>query len=293
MNLNEPLLPPPPKDLTAVFRALHEANCTVADITVAILTEKRFKRSPRLAELLRQSEDVLKALISHSRLPTSAAKTACKAMHPLYAREIRFLVKSTTGWHFHAHKAMPEDIDDFDLGDLASDTADHAPLTSALLDSLLSAKKLFLQHSTSENTIDDLSNSDRDSVNEDQIALEGMSPSSPDQRKKTKCSERRATLLRIVRPTTLTAVPFNCLLEKDINIQYRDAKLVSESKYLPKHAGHLPSCLPNSRKSDRDTCAHGRISFNNDASQFYTIALHQCSAHSARVGTYYVCCNCI
>lgn len=189
-----PLLPAPQKDFTAIFRAIHEANCTLADIVLAILTEKRFRRSPRLLELLQQSGDVLKALISHPRLPVSARQAACKATHLLYAREIRVLVKSTSGWHFRAHKAMPEDIDDFDLDCLASDTAARAPLTSALLDSLLSSKKL---HLTAQNS--DSGESDNDSLDDDQV-LEGVSPSSPsDQRKKAKQGERRTALLRIVR----------------------------------------------------------------------------------------------
>lgn len=59
----------------------------------------------------------------------------------VYAKEIRYLVKSTTGWHFSAHTAMPEDIDNFDLAMMVSDTVEHAPLLSMLFDALLSVKK--------------------------------------------------------------------------------------------------------------------------------------------------------
>jgi hypothetical protein len=83
-----PLLPPPQRDLSAVFKALDETNCTIADAFIALLTKKQFKRSARLTELLRQSGSILKALISHSRLPMSAGKIAGEALHPLYAREI-------------------------------------------------------------------------------------------------------------------------------------------------------------------------------------------------------------
>jgi len=74
-------LPPPQKDFTLVFQALRQANCTVADVVIALLTEKRFKRNTKLMELLQQAGSILKALILHSRLPKSVGEIACKATH--------------------------------------------------------------------------------------------------------------------------------------------------------------------------------------------------------------------
>ncbi|KAM6501132.1 hypothetical protein JOM56_004146, partial [Amanita muscaria] len=183
---------------------------------MALLTEKRFKRSNKLTELLGQSGDILKALLSHSRLPNSAKRTACEAIHPLYAREIRYLAKSTTGWHFSAHKVMPEDIDDFELDQLASDTADHAPSLSALLDTLLSAKKT-LSPASQTMAADSDSDNDHESVDDDQVVLEGTGrtpPASPDQQKKTnQADERRKTLLRIVRHSLKRTVIFSILIQ--------------------------------------------------------------------------------
>ena len=201
--MTEPFVLLPETDFTAVLQAFHQSNCTVADLVIALLTEKRFKRSTKLAELLRRSGDILKVLLSHTRLPASAKKVASEAMRPLYAKEIHYLMKSTTGWHFSAHTAMPEDIDDFDLDTLASDTAKHAPLLSVLFDSLLSAKKklpcAFLPDDNVEISMD-VSNA---SSGEDEAALEGTfrTPStSPDheEQKKTNPKQRREHLLRII-----------------------------------------------------------------------------------------------
>ena len=141
LTMMEPPEVPTETDFTAVFQAFRQSNSTVADLVIALLTEKCFKRSTKLAELLKQSGKILKVLLSHTRLPASAKKAASNAMQPLYAKEIRYLVKSMTGWHFSAHTAMPEDIDNFDLAMMASDTVEHAPLLSMLFDALLSAKK--------------------------------------------------------------------------------------------------------------------------------------------------------
>ena len=219
-------------DFTAVFRAFHQSNSTVADLVIALLTEKRFKRSTKLAELLQRSGNILKVLLSHTRLPASAKKAASNAMQPLYAKEICYLVKPTTGWHFSAHTAMPEDIDDFDLAALASDTVEHAPLLSALFDALLSAKKKGSWTSHTHHTegdvtmgVDDFennavdSNSDEDSNG--QGVLEGMFPTTPDQQK-TNPIERRKSLLRIVRSSTVCWSSYFMLtvylLEKDGDI---------------------------------------------------------------------------
>ncbi|KAF8328629.1 hypothetical protein F5887DRAFT_1007168 [Amanita rubescens] len=132
--------PLPQRDFTAILDAFDASGCSIPDLVIALLTERRFKSSTYTAELLQQSGDVLRSLLRHAKLPRNAEKAACEALHRVYVREIKDLVKPSAGWNFSAQQATPEDIDDFDLEDLASDVADTAPLLWALLDILLSVQ---------------------------------------------------------------------------------------------------------------------------------------------------------
>ncbi|KAF8651590.1 hypothetical protein AX14_008465 [Amanita brunnescens Koide BX004] len=79
---------------------------------IALLTEQRFKSSAYTAGLLQQSGDVLKSLLMHARLPKSAEKAACDALHQVYVHEIKDLVKPSSGWNFSAQcvgKAAAQD----------------------------------------------------------------------------------------------------------------------------------------------------------------------------------------
>ncbi len=129
------------EDFSAILDAFDDTGYTIPDLLLALLTQRRFKKSAYTSELLRRSAEVLSAFLSHSGLPRDAEWAASKALHPVYARKIRYLVKPSSGWNFSAQTAMPDDIDDFDISDLIQDTTDNAPMVSALLDTLLSAKK--------------------------------------------------------------------------------------------------------------------------------------------------------
>ena len=204
--LPPPLLPPPGKDFSAVLRAFDEMDCTILELLLALLTEKRFKNSAYTHELLRRSQVVLGTWLSHVKLPKEAQKTASEALHQLYAHEIRYLTKPSSGWHFSAQTMMPDNIDDFDLSTLTLDTATHAPLVSALLDTLLSANTKQLRASSSQadangdtamaNTGDSNSDSDGNAdVNDEEAILEGVRET-----KKRECGVKcsKAALLKIV-----------------------------------------------------------------------------------------------
>jgi hypothetical protein len=136
-----PPLSPPERDFSAILNAFDEGNCSIPDLLLALLTERRFKDSIYASDLLQKSSVILGAWLCHRKLPKAAEKTASEALQRVYAREIRLLVKPSLGWHFSAQTAMPDDIDSFELAALTTDTAENAPLVSALLDTLLLAKK--------------------------------------------------------------------------------------------------------------------------------------------------------
>ena len=191
------------EDFSAILDAFDDAGYTIPDLVLALLTQRRFKKSAYTSELLRRSPEVLSAFLSHSGLPRDAEWAASKALHPVYAREIRYLVKPSSGWNFSAQTAMPDDIDDFDISDLIQDTTDNAPMVSALLDTLLSAKK---RCKASANTGPDTAmaaagglESDSDADEEEdqgEAMLEGTPLLTAEEQKQGK---RKGMLLKIVR----------------------------------------------------------------------------------------------
>lgn len=57
-------------------------------------------------------------------------------VNSIYAQEMKYLVKPTSSWHFSARTAIPEDVDDFEMDDLAMDIAENASMVWLLLDVL-------------------------------------------------------------------------------------------------------------------------------------------------------------
>ena len=77
------------EDFSAILDAFDDAGYTIPDLVLALLTQRRFKKSAYTSELLRRSPEVLSAFLSHSGLPRDAEWAASKALHPVYAREIQ------------------------------------------------------------------------------------------------------------------------------------------------------------------------------------------------------------
>ncbi|KAF8336105.1 hypothetical protein F5887DRAFT_1078965 [Amanita rubescens] len=197
--------PLPQRDFTAILDAFDASGCSIPDLVIALLTERRFKSSAYTAELLQQSGDVLRSLLRHAKLPRNAEKAACEALHRVYVREIKDLVKPSAGWNFSAQRATPEDIDDFDLEDLASDVADTAPRLWALLDILLLAKNK--QLANSDGNVARASPGDGETDDDDDAALQGTvrtPPTSPEQKNEKKSNRRLA--LRKIKKTVIISI---------------------------------------------------------------------------------------
>ncbi|SRR6266550_135403 len=90
--------------------------------------------------LLNHAGDVMYVLPKHRKVSVEAQKCAGEVFHSAYAAEIEALVDVESNWHFSALRAIPKDVKDFKLGELAVDIDSKAPMLSGLLDVLLSAQ---------------------------------------------------------------------------------------------------------------------------------------------------------
>ena len=107
MNDLDPLLQ---RDLTPVLNALRNCNVSIGSLVIALLTQRCFKKSIHLHDLLLHSGSIISSLFKH-QVPIEAQKAASKALQPIYVQEMKYLVKPTSSWHFSAHTAVPDDID--------------------------------------------------------------------------------------------------------------------------------------------------------------------------------------
>ncbi|KAM6491513.1 hypothetical protein JOM56_013082 [Amanita muscaria] len=142
---------------------------------------------------------------SFATFDRNAEKVACEALHRVYAREIKDLVKPSAGWNFSAQRATPEDIDEFDLEDLASDVADNAPRLWALLDILLLAKNK--QPVNSSGNVTMACTGDAETDDDDDAALQGAvrtPPTSPEQENEKKSNRRLA--LHKIKKTVIVSI---------------------------------------------------------------------------------------
>jgi hypothetical protein len=170
-----------------------------------MLTEACFKKTPLTAGLLNHSGDIIYALLNHKKVPRQAQICAGETLHSVYAAEIDNLVDVGSEWHFSAIRAVPQDVDDFHIEELAADIDLKAPMLSALLEVLLSARKRSKCRSSSSSEAVTLSAPLARSTSnpeDDEVLLEGQlrTPSSPDEQRAQK-HKQKEKILSIVRLT--------------------------------------------------------------------------------------------
>ena len=140
--------------------------------------------------------------MKHKKTSPEAAKRASEALHLIYAAEIEHLVDIKSEWHFSALRALPQDVDGFQMQELAADIDRKAPMLSALLGVLLSARKKANQCHASDSQADSvMSTPDAD---DDALRLEGQvrTPSSPEEMQLER-QQQKGRVLAIVRLTLL------------------------------------------------------------------------------------------
>lgn len=247
INDLDPLLQ---SDFMPVFNALRNCNVSIGSLVIALLTQRRFKKSIHLNDLLLHSGGIISGLFKH-RVPNEARKAASEALQPIYAQEMRYLVKPTSGWHFSARTAIPDDVDDFEMDNLAMDIAENAPMLWSLLDVLLDARKRKCRPAivADDGSSDmDLGN-DRSGGDSDETLLEGNITPSPEQQKAKKSQYSQEDLLCIVSMRFITNRHLLQLpLEENCHCQYHDAEFKSKGKYISKRSGVLFAFLSSTRE---------------------------------------------
>ena len=170
-------------DFSPIFWALEQCETSLSDIVLALLTEACFKKSPLTTALLSHAGNLVYALLKHKKTPPEAPKHASKALHLVYAAEIELLVNIKSEWHFSALRAIPQDVDGFQMQELAADIDQKAPMLSVLLSVLLSAQKRPNQSHASESQAQADSVATTPDADEDELLLEGQTrtPSSPEE----------------------------------------------------------------------------------------------------------------
>ncbi|KAM6501444.1 hypothetical protein JOM56_004458 [Amanita muscaria] len=211
-------IPGPQISFSPIFQALEQCETTISDLIVAMLTEARFKKNPLTAGLLDRSGDIIYALLNHKKVPRQAQICAGETLHSVYAAEIDNLVDVGSEWHFSAIRAVPQDVDDFHIEELAADIDMKAPMLSALLEVLLSARKRSKCRSSSEAVSAPLASA-TSNPEDDEVLLEGQlrTPSSPDEQRAQKHKQKEKILS--IKKAVVTSILMQSTNRKANNLQ--------------------------------------------------------------------------
>ncbi|KAF8345008.1 hypothetical protein F5887DRAFT_917782 [Amanita rubescens] len=203
-------------DFSPVFQALERCETSISDLVLALLTEARFKKSPLTTGLLNRAGDLVYALLKHKKTSREAQKHASEALHPIYAAEMELLVDIKSEWHFSALRALPQDVNSFQMAELAADIDQKAPMLSALLTVLLSSRKKLNRHASEAQGGSAMANADAD---EDDALLEGplRAPASPEEQRLKKQKQKDDVLA--IKKAVVTSILMQSMNQKANHLQ--------------------------------------------------------------------------
>ncbi|KIK75243.1 hypothetical protein PAXRUDRAFT_19163 [Paxillus rubicundulus Ve08.2h10] len=114
-------------DFTAVFEALEHCQTTASQFLKTVLTHRQYDDQPIVRDLLLHSTEVLGALLAHPIKTWDFMQCCAKLISDLYLKEICHTASEDGGWHFGALTATTQQLEDFNLDDMARDIEAHAP----------------------------------------------------------------------------------------------------------------------------------------------------------------------
>lgn len=203
--------------LDSIFNILQWHNVSLWDLTLHILRNPRHS-NPMTSGLTEYTTNILAALLVHSDSSVLTTIWVLATARNIYAQSLKELTNASSGWHFNALDTSAEQLENFDMMDMAAELEKKAPHLWALLDSTLSAGRKDAQHDADGDTImtddmvSDLVNDDDDNSDDEYWAdvegfLEDESEDLGAGRKSSQSVERRLAvnlrrrkdLIRVVR----------------------------------------------------------------------------------------------
>ncbi|KAH7917212.1 hypothetical protein BV22DRAFT_978464, partial [Leucogyrophana mollusca] len=104
-----------------------------------LLSTPSYSDHPTVRDLLSNTREIMQALARHPSAYGKVLNWASEVVKAECAREVRELVKVQSGWHFSALHASADQMEEFQIGELAAEMGARAPQLWDLLDVLLSA----------------------------------------------------------------------------------------------------------------------------------------------------------
>jgi hypothetical protein len=126
-------------DLTEVGAMLHNRYQTsIYEVLVGILTSSADEHKHAAEELIQQSEVIVQLLCTHPKHGRHVLPSLCSLAAQTYRDELEELVHPRTGWHLNALRAQAEQIEGWDITEMASRMQINAPSLWGLIHSLMS-----------------------------------------------------------------------------------------------------------------------------------------------------------
>ncbi|KAG1889332.1 hypothetical protein F4604DRAFT_1569200 [Suillus subluteus] len=197
--------------LETIIIAFESAGIKVSQFILTLLTCQQFNNHTIVRDLLSHSNDIFVAFLKH---PTPNSPSASHLVQEIYTAEVCRLASKDSGSHFGASSATTEQLEQFNVEDMAQGMIHSTPELWALLGAVLGGGEKYSLPASDEvdgdgdAVMDDSQDSkDNDSYwgQVDAVDLEGFinGLASENVTKKNICASHRSAIIKIV--STITA----------------------------------------------------------------------------------------
>ena len=246
--------------VSAILQFMSDSGTTISEFLGYIFEDRDFDNHPALQDIKDNIKGILSSLFDHRTLHYPVLQWALMVVNRDHARSIQNLTRTSEGWHFSASNASANQIQDFQLEDMAERMENTTPHLWKTVKGLLSADPKQVRRRSSQDL--ELADYDDDQEEEEDDAefwedagcqVSGTQdttplPDPPCRRKTTQQRERILTIVRFLTALDHTPDPHSTPAEGCMHHQYHDAKYESEVQPTSKRLRHFLTLLQHPAK---------------------------------------------
>ena len=136
--------------VSAILQFMSDSGTTISEFLSYILEDQDFDNHPALQDIKDNIKAILSSLFDHRTLRYPVLQWALMVVNCDHARSIQNLTRTSEGWHFSASNASADQIQDFQLEDMAERMENTTPHLWKTVNGLLSADPKQVQRRSSQ-----------------------------------------------------------------------------------------------------------------------------------------------
>ena len=149
--------------VSAILQVMLDSGTTISEFLSHIFEDREFDNHPTMQDIEDNIKAVLSTLFDHHALRYPVLQWALMVTNGDHAKSIRALTRTSQGWHFSASNASADQIQDFELEDMADSMETCTPHLWKMIKGLLSADPKQVRRRSSQ----DIELTDRDASDDE------------------------------------------------------------------------------------------------------------------------------